>query len=454
MGADYHAPARVTAPGRSVRMMRAVALWTLPVVIAVSLAAAWVTRDRLPRTILIATGHPQGMYYEFWSAVRPLLEEHTGHRVELVRSSGSPENRALLDRGEAHLAIVQGDYLFATEPPKLGDAEIVAPLYPQPVTILTRRDSGIRELADLEGRTVFLGSRDSGTHITAEAVLDHYGVSVVEPHADVADFIPHPTEGGVDAVVVTTGVRNQRLNEMLATGDYQLVPIPNAEGFAARSVDRRATVIPAGFFRGQPATPARPVETVATTAFVIVEGSGADALASALLPVLYDPRLRTRFPAMVSRQEALDWCPVDPHPAARAFFDPVDRLGTIAATMESIAATKELLFALGAGLFLLWRRAERVARKQRDAALRAEKDRLDVLLQQTLEIEQQQMHVEDPVKLRALLDRVTSIKLEALRELAEEELLADQAFSIFLIQCSNLINKIQMKIISLARAEA
>lgn len=60
------------------------------------------------------------------------------------------------------------------------------------------------------------------------------------------------------------------------------------------------------------------------------------------------------------------------------------------------------------------------------------------------------MRTTDPAELRRMLDEVTKIKLRALRELTEEELYADQAFSIFLMQCSNLISKIQLKIISLS----
>ena len=54
-------------------------------------------------------------------------------------------------------------------------------------------------------------------------------------------------------------------------------------------------------------------------------------------------------------------------------------------------------------------------------------------------------HVQE---LRNFLDEVTAIKLQALRELTEEGLRGDQAFSIFLDQCAGLRNKIQLKILS------
>ena len=51
-------------------------------------------------------------------------------------------------------------------------------------------------------------------------------------------------------------------------------------------------------------------------------------------------------------------------------------------------------------------------------------------------------------ELQDFLDKVTEIKLAALTQLTHEELRSDQAFSIFLLQCANLISKIQLKILN------
>ena len=57
------------------------------------------------------------------------------------------------------------------------------------------------------------------------------------------------------------------------------------------------------------------------------------------------------------------------------------------------------------------------------------------------------MDTTDADELQDFLDQVTEIKLEALTKFTHEELRSDQAFSIFLLQCANLISKIQMKIL-------
>lgn len=74
---------------------------------------------------------------------------------------------------------------------------------------------------------------------------------------------------------------------------------------------------------------------------------------------------------------------------------------------------------------------------------------LDRSLNQTVQIERAQIKSDDVEELQGYMAAVTEIKLKALQELTEEELRGDQAFSIFLDQCSNLIGKIQMKMLGL-----
>ncbi|MCH7995649.1 MAG: hypothetical protein IIB57_14560 [Planctomycetes bacterium] len=74
------------------------------------------------------------------------------------------------------------------------------------------------------------------------------------------------------------------------------------------------------------------------------------------------------------------------------------------------------------------------------------KERLDDLLADTTRIERAQMDTVDTRELKNYLDEVTRIKLTALDELTHEDLRSDRMFLIFLMQCGNVINKIQAKI--------
>lgn len=151
----------------------------------------------------------------------------------------------------------------------------------------------------------------------------------------------------------------------------------------------------------------------------------------------------------MSRADAIDLTPTRFHPAAHRYFNPEDNLGEMVGLMESLVATKELLFALGAGVYLLWLRWRRLQEKELQEIVRGQKEHLDHLLTETLRIEKKQAETSSPDTLSNYLESVTRIKLHALQEFTEEELRGDQEFAILLEQCSSLINRIQLKLLSL-----
>lgn len=150
---------------------------------------------------------------------------------------------------------------------------------------------------------------------------------------------------------------------------------------------------------------------------------------------------------MVHRSEAADWVTGRLHPSARGFFDPFDQVGWMASILESLAATKELIVAFGAGAYVLWLRWRRLKQREREEVIQAQKDRLDTFLQRTLRVEAAQRETTDPKQLDGLLNEVTETKLRALQEFTDEELRGDRTFSIFLTQCSSLIMRIQLKMV-------
>jgi len=161
--------------------------------------------------------------------------------------------------------------------------------------------------------------------------------------------------------------------------------------------------------------------------------------------------LRLHVPTLIPRYEATRWVSTRLHPEAYRYFHPTDDIGLMANVMESLAAGKELLFALGAGIYLLWHRWRRLRDRENQEIIRRQKEHLDLFLEETLRIEAAQMNTMDVEKLQKYLDDVTRIKLKALHEFTEEELRGDRSFSIFLTQCANLISTIQLKIVTQGR---
>jgi TRAP transporter TAXI family solute receptor len=429
-------------------------VWTMFLVLVASLAVWQVTRDRLPRVIRIATGPAESsLYHGFCECVAPLVKDRAERPVQLVETQGSSENICKLLHRRADVAVVQGD-VFDAEARGSNlrrRLSLVAPLYPEPVHVIARKELRVQSISDLNGRTVYRGAPRSGMRRTADRLLEHYAVQCLDPEqpdplTEGLDFVQLLQDGAVDAAIVTTGVQNPALKRVLLDDRYELVPVREAKAIASGSVYFNMVEIPQGLYCGAPLVPPQPIETIATTAFLAAREDVSDGLVSDVLQSLHEEDLPLRFPALIHRSDALDWTPVPLHPVARSYFNPIDRISWLASIMESLAATKELLFAFFAGTFLLWDRWRRVREKERHEVLSAQKEHLDAFLQQTLRIEKEQMHTSDPEELGRFYDDVTRIKLEALQELTDEDLRGDQTFAIFLMQCANLISKIQAKI--------
>ena len=414
----------------------------MALVAVTSVTTWWLTRDPLPRTIRIVTAARGGLYYRFVVELAERLEKRTGRAVQVIETRGSVENLERLEQGEAQLAILQ-----ATSVP-LDVISVLAPLWPEPQLVLVRKNAEIGVVSDLEGRQVAIGPPGSGMRESAGFLLKHYEISTERLGEDERYFGDLLQDSSLEAAVVTTGVQNPDLLELLQSDQFDLLEIDQSEAIGLSSPMFDPVSLPRGAYIGRPAIPARPLKTVATTAVLSAASECSPRLVSETLRSIYERDLRRSFPRLLSRREARDHSPVPLHPTAREFFDPYQGLSTIANLIESLSGIKELLFGLGALGYLAWDQMRRVRKREHDRFLRAQKERLDIYLIRTAEIERVAMGCSDPEQLEGYLDDITKIKLEAIDLLTGEELLGDRMFLIFLMQCSNLVRKIQGRILT------
>ncbi len=429
-------------------MIRSLIGWMMLAVVVISVVAWFMTNRYRPTQLRFATAESGGLYHKFGTELRPYLVEETGlddDQVVIVETEGSKENRNRLLTDQPDLkvdvAILQGGSV------NLDGIAVVAPLYHEYVHVIVRRGSAITQMTDLVGKSVVLGRPNSGMLRSASVLLEHYRIDPdsinTNPDAYFTDILENDA---IDAAIVTTGAMNPDLQRVLGTGDFDLIPIEDAEAIAMRHFAFAAVHIPRGLYCERPAIPAREMSTIAATSLLAVHKDAPEQLVGSLLKALYDNRWRMEVTHVFAPQDAAGWSMLPVHPMTARYFDPYGGIGIIANFMESIAAIKELLFALGAGAYLAWELWRRMQAREQQAVFSAQKERLDDLLSQTVTIERAQTTTKDPVQLKSYLDDVTSIKLEALEELTHEDLRGDRMFSIFLMQCGNLIRKIQTKI--------
>jgi len=131
-----------------------------------------------PQTITVAGGESGGFYLEFATLLAAALErEGVAGKAEPLTTGGSLENLELLRAGKATFAIALADAASEAAPASATSAPMAAvgKVYENYVHCIVRKDSGIRSLGELAGRTVGTGESRSGTSLTARRILETFG---------------------------------------------------------------------------------------------------------------------------------------------------------------------------------------------------------------------------------------------------------------------------------------
>ena len=403
---------------------------------------AWsASREQLPPEIRIAAGRKDGLYFTFAEQFAKRLQERTGRPVRVVETAGSEANVGLLHDGGTDLALIQ----TASLTPE-GVAGI-APLFPETLHFIVRKNRNIRSPADLAGKRVALGLKGSGIRQNAAIVLAHYDVPLESLQDAEEHFAAIATDKGIDAALVTTGWMNPILEQLLRNDELELLGLPDPDGLATRHPWFAPVNIPKGLYHGKKPLPLEPVRSVAVTALLVSRADAPDPLVRHALATLYETNLHASFPALLSAKAAREYDATAMHPGVVKYHDPSAEFRRLSRIMELLSKSKEALFGVGAAAFLVWGWLR--SRRERAAAEADElqKRKLDDFIGRTLTVELEQMEVTDPERLRPLLRRVTHIKQEALKELTSEKVRGDQLFAIFLSQCAALSEKIQMRMI-------
>ena len=374
------------------RRSREVRRWVALAMLAVLVGSAvtwFVTRQPLPRAVRIATGLPGGRYHAFGERLAAAYERRTGRAVEVIATDGSVENRRRLLTADPLRRVDLAIFQAGSVP--IDGLAMIAPLFPDVMHVVARADRGIEQVDDLRGRRVAVGVPLSGMKVSAGHLMAHYGIGPDDLEIVAVGLDEFEVDSTIDAAVLTTNANNARLARLLAGGFFVLIPIPDASAIAARYHCYDVRTIPRGLFSERPKVPREPVETISTTAYLAVREGAPDPFVEEVLEALYAEIGPWDMPDLIGRDAAASYRLARLHPMARSFFDPFDQLGWTATVLESLSALKELLVAIAAGIYLLWDRWRRLREKEAQEEYRVQKDRLDLYLEQTAEIERSQL---------------------------------------------------------------
>jgi TRAP transporter TAXI family solute receptor len=233
---------------------------------------------RAEKGYAIAAGPEHGQYLRFAQA---LASEKGLNTVALI-TRGGDENIRLLREGKVVLAISQGDAAidalqgrgsFVREGPYPA-LRALGSLYPEPVHVLVRTDSGMTSISDLRNRRIGIGVEGSASRATAVRVLEAHGLvlkDVTPLELPIGEALIALRQGKADAVIQVIGMPADSVRDALAAIPLRLLPLSEkaVEALSSAKAGYFAYSIPKGVY----ATQNEDVRTVATAAMLLVSAN-------------------------------------------------------------------------------------------------------------------------------------------------------------------------------------
>jgi uncharacterized protein len=286
-----------------------------------------------PTFINILTGGTSGVYYPIGVGLSQLYSTGIeGSKTSVQATKASVENLNLLQAGRGELALALGDSV-ADAWNGVEDAGFKAPLsklraiagtYPNYIQIVASKESGIKTLADLKGKTISVGAPKSGTELNARAIFKAAGLSYEDmakveflPYAESVELIKNRQ---LDATLQSSGLGMAAIRDLAATLPITFVAVP-AEVTAKIGNDAyQAASIPAGTYDGQDTD----VPTVAITNILVSHEGVSEEVAYQMTKLMFEnlERLGNAHSAAkdIKLETAAKNLPIPLHPGAERFY--------------------------------------------------------------------------------------------------------------------------------------
>ncbi|MDE1194845.1 MAG: TAXI family TRAP transporter solute-binding subunit [Pseudomonas sp.] len=286
-----------------------------------------------PVFINILTGGTSGVYYPIGVGLSQIYSDGIpGSKTSVQATKASVENLNLLQAGRGELALALGDAV-ADAKNGVEDAGFKAPLtklraiggaYPNYIQIVASKESGIKTLADLKGKTISVGAPKSGTELNARAIFKAAGLTYEDmgkvqylPFAESVELIKNRQ---LDATLQSSGLGMAAIRDLSSVMPLNYVPIPVEVVAKIGNPAYQSAMIPANTYDGQPEA----VATVAITNILVTRADVPDEVAYEMTRLMFDnlTRLGNSHSAAkdIKLETAAKNLPIPLHPGAERYY--------------------------------------------------------------------------------------------------------------------------------------
>ncbi len=199
--------------------------------------------DASPRFIPLGTAPSGGAFFVVGNAIAAVLNENKGAAdwtVQPEGTKGTQQNIRMLDKGEVLLGMsnaaisfyaVKGEGIWR----EAYDLRAVATLAPKIGVFVTKRNSGIRSFADLNGKRVAVGPAGAGFETFLGPLMSAHGVkytvnesSFTPVNADYTTAVQLLGDGEIDAAFMGGAIPMPAITQATSTMDLFFIPFDPA----------------------------------------------------------------------------------------------------------------------------------------------------------------------------------------------------------------------------------
>lgn len=282
--------------------------------------------------INVLTGGTSGVYYPLGVALSKIYSDKIpGSKTQVQATKASVENLILLQQGRGEIAFSLGDSVqFAVEgntdagfSGKLTKLRGIASIYPNFIQVVATKDSGIKSMTELKGKSLSVGAPKSGTELNTRAVFAAAGMSYKDlskveylPFAESVDLMKNRQ---LDATLQSAGLGVSSIRDLAASVPITVVAIP-PDLVAKIGAPYVAATIPAKTYPGQDAD----VPTAAIGNFLITRSDLDNETVYQMTKQFWEnlPTLVSAHSAAkdIKFEDALKGMPVPLHPGAERYY--------------------------------------------------------------------------------------------------------------------------------------
>jgi len=183
------------------------------------------------KEITIATGSKSGNYYKVALKYKKLLAEQNV-KVNIINTSGSMENLALLKNGKADIGFVQSGIIDKKDDKNIAS---LASIYYEPLWIFYRNKGySINYVIELIGKKIAVGVEGSGTRYLATQILKDNGV--IKENTNFISIGTNDSKaklisGEIDAMFAVISPNSIAVKELLSDPKIELLNLKRVKAY-------------------------------------------------------------------------------------------------------------------------------------------------------------------------------------------------------------------------------